>query len=51
MDLLDKAKQKTVLGGLRAEPLPELVEVRQETTQQVRGSILLKSFSVKERCW
>lgn len=31
MDLLDKAKQKTLHGGLRAETLPEVVEVRQET--------------------
>lgn len=30
-------------GGLTAEPLPELAEVRQETIWQVTGLVLVKA--------
>lgn len=38
-------KSKAVHRGLRAEPLPELAEIRQEIIQ---GEVLVESFSVKE---
>lgn len=41
-------KSKVVHRGLRAEPLPELAEIRQEIIQGARGEVLVESFSVKE---
>lgn len=44
-ELICLMKSKAVHRGLRAEPLPELAEIRQEIIQ---GEVLVESFSVKE---
>lgn len=40
-------RSKRALSDLRAEPLPELAEIKQELIQGVRGEVLVESFSVK----